>query len=237
MIAPSSPRLRLLEIQGDTPVVMIVNEGTADWTGTLVPSVPMEEAFLYDAWSNRCLPAEKAGNGWRLTVSPLKSLFLVGGPSPAVPSAPEKPGAEIPLEGWTRSVCEGADYPAFSSPVPTVLPDGARLTEANPEFSGFVRYDCEFELPADAPLLLTVASADEGVEVFLNGESRGIQIAPPMVYELSGRAGVNRLRIEVATTLERECYPLLEGYRKLLAPSPACAAGLTGKVSLHLLQR
>ena len=237
VIAPSSPRLRLLEIQGDTPVVMIVNEGTADWTGTLVPSVPMEEAFLYDAWANRCLPAEKAGNGWRLTVSPLKSLFLVGGTCPAVPSAPEKPGAEIPLQGWVRSVCEGADYPAFSSPVPTVLPDGVQLTDANPEFSGFVRYDCEFELPSDAPLLLTVASADEGVEVFLNGESRGIQIAPPMVYELSGRAGVNRLRIEVATTLERECYPLLEGYRKLLAPSPDCAAGLTGKVSLHLLQR
>ena len=40
---------------------------------------PAAEAFLYDAWNNRCLPAEKAGKGWRLRVEPLKPLFLVSG--------------------------------------------------------------------------------------------------------------------------------------------------------------
>ena len=77
-----------------------------------------------------------------------------------------------------------------------------------------------------------IGDAGEGVEVFLNGESRGIRITPPMVYELNGREGTNRLRIEVATTLERECYPLLQGYRKMLARVPSCPSGLTGKVTL-----
>ena len=70
------------------------------------------------------------------------------------------------------------------------------------------------------------------MEVFLNGESAGIQLAPPFRYMLQGRKGANTLRIEVATTLERECYPLLEGFSKLQAKAPSCASGLTGRVRL-----
>ena len=216
--------------------MMIVNEGTRDWHGTVRPSLPMEEAFLYDPWENRCLAAEKDEEGFRLTVSPLQSVFLAGGPCGVPPAKPEEPGEEIRLEGWVRSTCEGAEYPAFSAPVPTRVPDGRQLAEAAPEFSGFVRYDCEFELPAACRLLLRIGDASEGVEAFLNGESCGIRIVPPMLYELTGRAGTNCLRIEVATTLERECYPLLEGYHKMLAPVPSCASGLTGKVTLHMIR-
>ena len=236
VLTPADQRIRLLEIQGDTPLIMLVNEGTSAWNGVLEPACPLGDAFLYDAWENRCLPAEKDGTGYRLTVEPLKALFLVGGGCDAPLRCPQKAGEEIALEGWTRSTCEGKEYPAFSAPVPTVLPDGEQLAREEPAFSGFVRYDCEFTLPAAAALILTIGDASEGVEVFLNGESCGIRIAPPMVYELSGREGVNHLRIEVATTLERECYPLLEGYRKMLAPVPSCASGLTGKVTLHAVQ-
>ena len=161
----------------------------------------------------------------------------MGGPCDIPLTAPAEAGDEIPLRGWTRATCEGAAYPDFSPAVSTTVPDGRALADAEPEFSGFVRYECEFELPAAAPLRLTIADAAEGVEVFLNGESQGIQIAPPMVYDLAGRQGVNRLRIEVATTLERQCYPLLEGYRKLLAAVPSGGSGLTGRVTLRGLRR
>ncbi|MBQ9210717.1 MAG: hypothetical protein IJ153_03370 [Clostridia bacterium] len=234
-ISPANPRIRLLEIQGDTPLAMIVNEGTDPWQGVLKPSISMEGAFLYDPWENRCLPVEQAEDGYQLTVHPLKSLFLVSGGCDEVLRGPETPGKEISLQGWRRSTCEGAEYPAFSEAVETLLPDGDQLAAEQPEFSGFVRYECDFELPEDARLRLNIEDAQEGVEVFLNGESHGIQIAPPMVYELSGQKGVNHLRIEVATTLERECYPLLEGYHKMLAPVPSSGSGLTGKVTLHIL--
>ena len=31
---------------------------------------------------------------------------------------------------------------------------------------------------------------------------------------------------------QRQCYPLLDGYRKMLAPKPAGGSGLTGTVTL-----
>ncbi|MBQ3705238.1 MAG: hypothetical protein II888_02180 [Clostridia bacterium] len=231
-IHPACSRIRLLEIQGDTRVIMIVNEDAEPWTGTLSLPEPMEEAFLYDAFENRCLPAEREGEAFRLTVEPLKPLFLVGGPCSAPMYTSPKPRKEISLTGWERSLCEGAEYPHFSDPAATAVPDGRRIAEEHPEFSGYVRYDCSFTLDQDQPLLLQIADAQEGVEVFLNGESAGLQIAPPFAYMLAGKAGVNHLRIEVATTLERECYPMLQGYHKLLARVPDCPSGLTGRVAL-----
>ncbi len=78
-----------------------------------------------------------------------------------------------------------------------------------------------------------ITDAQEGVEVFLNGAGAGIQIAPEYIYELSGKAGENTLVIEVATTLERQCYPALEGYAKMLAVPPVCGSGITGEVHLY----
>ena len=231
-LVPENNRIRLLEIQGDTPVCMVVNEGTEPWSGCLALPEQAGEWFLYDAWLNRCLPAEAREEGIRLTVEPLKSLFLVAGPCDAPLFPKPEAGEAIPLSGWKRSLCEGAEYPGFSQLEDTVLPDGKALAEAQPAFSGFVRYDCAFTLEQPAPLLLTVADAEEGVEVFLNGESAGIQVAPPFVYELQGRAGENSLRIEVATTLARECYPMLEGYAKMTASPPSNSSGITGRVTL-----
>lgn len=231
-VSPACDRLRLLEIEGDTPMAMIVNEGTAPWTGTLSLPGLQDACFLYDPWFNRCLPAEKAEGGIRLTVEPLKPLFLVSGPCDAPLVTRPEAGQEITLKSWRRSTCEGADYPSFSDPVGIVLPDGRLLAESEPEFSGFVRYETTFELPEPKRLLLEIEDAAEGVEVFLNGKSAGIQIAPPFRYEFTGRQGENRLRIEVATTLERKCYPMLEGYQKMLAPAPSACSGLTGEVRL-----
>ena len=232
-VTPENNRLRLLEIMGDTPVVMLVNEGTEAWSGTLRLPYDLGDCFLYDAWSDRCFEAQRSADGCvSLTVEPLKSLFLVGGDCEVPFAKKPVPGREIPLAGWKRQTCEGSEYPHFSEAVETALPDGQKLAQEQPEFSGFVRYETVFSLDAAAKLLLTVESADEGVEVFLNGESAGIQIAPPFAFELEGRAGENLLRIEVATTLERECYPMLDGYRKMLAKPPACASGITGAVRL-----
>ena len=229
-ILPENNRIRLLDIRGDSRVIMAVNEGTEPWEGRMV----LEDAdwVLYDAWENKCLEAPRTEDGISLRLEPLKSLFLVSGGCEGAPERPRQAGEEIPLAGWTRATCEGAEYPAFSDPVETVLPDGMALAEAEPEFSGFVRYETRFTLEEDTDLSLTIQDAAEGVEVFLNGENAGIQIAPPFRYRMRGKAGENTLRIEVATTLERACYPRLEGYRKMMAPVPKGGSGITGEVRL-----
>ena len=44
------------------------------------------------------------------------------------------------------------------------------------------------------------------MELFVNGTSQGIQILPPFLYDITEavKDGENDIRIEVATTLERE---------------------------------
>ena len=237
VLAPKNDRLRLLTVDAETPVVLAVNEGTAPCTGTLTLPGLAGPCYWYDPWANRCEPADAADTPGGLQVDvrilPLQPRVLVLGAPPAgvaLYTAPQV-GESIPLTGWTRATCEGAAYPAFGSAVPVTLPDD--LAAEQPEFSGFARYETQFTLDAPAALRLEITDAAEGVEVFLNGESAGIQIAPPFAYDLAGRAGENRLVIEVATTLERQCYPLLDGYRKMLAPKPTGGSGLTGTVALR----
>ena len=110
------------------------------------------------------------------------------------------------------------------------------MAEELPKFSGFVRYETTFPALENQYMLLQISDASEGVEVFLNGTSLGIQIAPPMRYDLRKHlvSGENQLVIEVATTLERQAYPMLKGFSKMTAPKPSCCSGLNGTVELIL---
>ncbi|MDE6622202.1 MAG: hypothetical protein K2K74_17265 [Lachnospiraceae bacterium] len=73
------------------------------------------------------------------------------------------------------------------------------------------------------------------MEVFLNGRSAGIQIVPPYQYDLTGLAviGENRLVIEVATTLERQCYDMTKDDPRMKMrglAKPQSGSGITGNV-------
>ena len=104
-----------------------------------------------------------------------------------------------------------------------------------PEFSGFVRYETKIAYSEGSTAVLEITDAAEGVEVFVNGSSLGIQLAPPMRYDLTSSLteGDNSLAIEVATTLERQAYPLLDEYCKGVTRPPEGKTGLTGTVFLY----
>ena len=86
---------------------------------------------------------------------------------------------------------------------------------------------------------MEITDAAEGVEVFLNGQSAGIQIVPPYRCDLTAlaRPGGNTLTIEVATTLERATYDRIKDDPRTklrgIRP-PVCGSGLTGSVTLYL---
>lgn len=107
-----------------------------------------------------------------------------------------------------------------------------------PEFSGFIRYENEIEVPATEHASLMIEDAFEGVEVFINDESVGIQVAPPFVFDISKqlKAGINKVRIEVATTLEREQHfrPIEQGnFFAAFAKAPMLQpTGIVGDVKL-----
>jgi hypothetical protein len=112
--------------------------------------------------------------------------------------------AEIPLSGWRRSLCKSIDYPEFGDPEPVALPD--ILAEQMLGFSGFACYETVFVLDCPGELALEISDAAGGVEVFINGETLGIQIKPPYRYDLSSFTwqGKNYLAIEVAIDIKRK---------------------------------
>lgn len=237
ILEPDNNRVRILHVEAQNPIYMMINEASDLYTGEVtLPSVG--SCYAYNAWDNRLERVENApctgGTKLSVTLEPLKSLIVVFGETEGELLLPVcESGAEVPVSGWVRAICEGAEYPNFSRFKPVALPDG--LEKEAPKFSGFVRYEAKFNVERTGGLSLVLSDAAEGVEVFVNGKSVGIQIAPPYRYDLSGLAkpGQNDLAIEVATTLERECYPMLDARHKMLAPKPSAKSGIVGSVKLY----
>lgn len=134
------------------------------------------------------------------------------------------------LRSWRRSICKSIEYPGFGEAKEIRIPDN--LAEEEPEFSGFVRYENSFTAKEGERFYLEITDAHEGVEVFVNGVSLGIQIVPVFRFDLSEAVnlGENQIRIEVATTLEREMakVPNILGQIQ----EAKAASGITGEVKL-----
>ena len=148
----------------------------------------------------------------------------------------EKIGKEAVFAGaWKRSICESVAYPNFGQEKMVQLPDC--LAEEMPKFSGWVRYENKIHLKGAVRTILTISDAYEGVEVFVNGISAGVQVVPTYRFDISElvKEGDNVITIEVSTTLEREraaaknrtmAEKLMQN--KVLAPT-----GITGTVKVY----
>lgn len=252
-ITPENNRIRYYHYEhtDGSAVYMFVNEGSGIYEGT-VELPESRGCYMYDAWENTIQDAEAVWDEVdgitrvSLALEPLKSCLLVFEQREKAEAAlkekkiPKKTpftrtGAEIQFSGtWQRSICRSIEYPHFKAKKEVTIPD--RLHEEEPEFSGFVRYENRFVGEAAATYILEISDAYEGVEVFLNGKSLGIQIVPTYRYELSSNVkdGENEIAIEVATTLERETAKYPNPYAKYIGQEvkPSSFSGITGEVRL-----
>lgn len=248
-IMPENNRIRYYHYEhaDGSAVYMFVNEGNGIYEGTV--EMPESRAcYVYDAWENTIQDAEAVRDETTgitkvsLVLEPLKSYLLVfESRDTAEAVLKEKTtqisgeGVEIPfISTWQRGICRSIEYPNFKAKKEVTIPD--RLHEEEPEFSGFVRYENRFMGEAAATYILEISDAYEGVEVFLNGKSLGIQIVPSYRYELSSyvKDGENEIAIEVATTLERETAKYPNPYAKYIGQEvkPSSFSGITGEVRL-----
>ena len=239
VFAPADAYLRAMHYQGDAELYFFVNEGAVTYTGTV--ELPHHgPCYWYDPWRNAIHKAQWEGGRLSITLEPRHSLMLVlDEPDPAQLTAPIRcEGREIPLGPWQRETCPGIAYPEFRDRKEVTLPDS--LAQEQPAFSGYVRYENTFRLEGrPARLTLELTDAAEGVEVFLNGQSAGLQIVPPYRYNLTSLAqeGENRLTIEVATTLERHCYDQTKDDPRMKMrglAEPTCGSGITGTVTVRV---
>ena len=240
VFAPASTYLRAMHYQGECGLFYFVNEGAKPYAGAV--TIPYAgPCYWYDPWANAVHPVRGApcGDGTCLDIAlePSHSLILLlDEADEALLTRPVRcAGRELALKPWTRSTCAAIDYPRFAGAKPVLLPDD--LAREQPDFSGFARYENAFDLPGPGRVALEITDACEGVEVFVNGGSAGIQIVPPFRYDLTplARPGRNEIAIEAATTLERYCYSLTKDDPRMKLRGlavPSCGSGITGCVSL-----
>ena len=249
-IEPENNRVRYYhyEHQDGSAVYLFVNEGDDIYEGNV--QIPDErDCYIYDAWENTVYRAEvlreedKKAKKVSLSLEPLKSQIVIFDQKESVEEVLKQEKCPLAVSGeevklgtvWKRSICRSIDYPKFGEKKEICLPD--LLHEEEPLFSGFVRYENQFEGKAGETYVLEISDAYEGVEVFVNGRSLGIQIVPTYRYDLSSavRDGENELAIEVATTLERETAKFPNPYAKYIGQdvTPTCKSGISGSVKIY----
>lgn len=245
-IAPASDRVHYRHYENGSPVYMFINEGTENYQGEIcVPQTG--KLYAYNAWDNRLESvAVKEAEGKTVldvTLEPLQSLIVIfdeAGDELAAPLAVQVNAAGVQKkdfsEGWTRSTCTSIQYPQFGQGKQVNLPDALETEE--PEFSGFVRYEKNLHVEkVPKKMILQISDAYEGVEVFVNGASAGLQIVPTYLYDIAPlmKDGENEIRIEVATTLERYAAKKIPNpYAAMMGgvPEPTVPSGINGRVCL-----
>lgn len=221
-IEPNFNKLRCLHYKREKSIYLFTNENIGEaFTGT-VDVRNKGVCYGYDAWKNTIYPVNYDQSGestqLHLTIEPYQSYVIVFDDTlpdfsseqlqwiPAIEelSTWENLGFE---SSWTQRLAKSIDYPSFGAPSVISTFKSVALTE--PAFSGFIRYENRFEIPQNkkaTSAILTIEDAFEGVEVFIDDTSLGIQIVKPFVYYLPDTlpSGKHTITIEVATTLERE---------------------------------
>lgn len=239
-ITPENSRIRYRHYvhEDGCEIYMFVNEGTEVYKGSVkIEGCAYESVCFYDAWNNTLSSPVEFSGTMDLIITPLHSVIAVFGCGAEGKETEEKKYSSrteaVFEKKWTRSVCRSIDYPCFKDSKEVSIPD--HLEEEMPKFSGYVKYENTFKANKDDVMHLEISDAHEGVEVFLNGNSLGIQIVPPFAYDLSKalKEGLNTIVIEVATTLERENsgIPDVTGQIK----EPQSQSGISGTLSLYRL--
>ena len=198
-LEPASDRIRALHYTAENEVyyLCVFNESNKTYQGTV--TLPIGEYYSYDAWHDRYERLTVHNGSVKVCLAPSQSLFILCGSAPEMVYEHADRGEKIRLDQFAQSVCHAIEYPNFGEQKTVTVPNDYAQTDK--DFSGFIRYETTFDPPART---LEITDAFEGVEVFLNGQSLGIQIVAPFVYDLRGKVkdSGNQLTIEVATTLE-----------------------------------
>lgn len=243
-LEPADDRIRYMHFEepDGSAVYMFVNEGTSAWSGEVhFAQAETRSGYYYNAWENTLHPADFDGAALKLSVTPYKSVLFIldkdGAATELLTPAIEdemRETVEVDVSPqWERSLSPAASYPDFREKKTVLLPD--HLAEEQPLWSGIARYENTFKGRRGEKVYLELTDASEGVEVFVNSESLGIQIAAPFLYDLSDqiRDGENHIAIEVATTLEREMSVHPNPLDFFLGKKgPESESGITGSIKI-----
>ncbi|MGN0432964.1 MAG: hypothetical protein ACI4EB_00355 [Bilifractor sp.] len=243
-IFPANTGIRYFHYRGEEEVLYFVNENPAAWSGEARLEGEMD-LIGYDAWENALVAVPYVKKDGQ-TVIPLsldscESLILIRNDGLELRGETRQTQVEEAVDltdgrqTWIVSSCRSIDYPTFKGEEEqrTLTPFSRR----HKNFSGFIAYETEVVFPVSFlqgrqsghQIRIFVESAGEDAELFWNGKSIGTRVLSPCCFDVTeyAKEGSNTLRIEVATTLERE-----RGINK----GHQAETGITGRVLLQLMR-
>ncbi|MBR4470542.1 MAG: hypothetical protein IKS54_04430 [Erysipelotrichaceae bacterium] len=233
-LVPENKDVRVLEYTKENKLYYLFNESAEVYEGQIDLDLSKDH-YEYDAWNNQIYPVKDD----HIVLYPNKGVIIFedSAEEQLLSERIELIGERHILKEFRRSVVENIDYPSFGSESIITIPDNYAKTD--PKFSGIIRYETYFHMDELKKTILRITDAYEGVEVFLNDVSLGIQVVPDFIYDLSDHLikGDNRLVIEVATTLERKVKAMkkFDLVRTVLGQGgkPKDPTGLYGDVELY----
>lgn len=223
----SFPQLRFCHVRRDgADVFMMVNESmSAAFDGLL--TLPVQgDGVRVDLQLDEI--SRIPGGTIRLRLECGQSVMLVyGGSAEGVPERAEL-GEALPLSAaWTLSMKPALPGGEYSDPVEIGELYNVAGPKGDPSFSGWMRYEAEFDAPADIAAI-DLGLVGECVHAWLNGVDLGERIDLPYLYSVKGaiRAGSNRLVLEVSNNL---VHKHMDYFSKFVQITPS---GLLGPVAL-----
>jgi hypothetical protein len=153
-----------------------------------------------------------------LTFEALEAFWLVVdplSPSGEMKTAAEAAGAamvlRVPADNWHVSA-DPASQPRHEHPFDPAnwMKQGRRMPLVTwdrwgmKSFSGFVDYEKDLRLPADADsVIIDLGTVHHMAQVWINGRDAGMRLWPPYRFDISKavRPGVNRIKVRVGNLL------------------------------------
>ncbi|SFG63104.1 hypothetical protein SAMN04487761_1327 [Lachnospiraceae bacterium C7] len=247
-------------------VYMFVNEGTEAYIGLVDLAKETSNGnceqeknyYIYDAYNNKIYNGKTRDKKILLDIEPLQSVLIIETDEDLQAQGLVEKSLEDRISdldvaiqmnscnevqkrlvdrGWKRKLTSSKMYPNFEEKTlkeEVQLPDC--LEKKMPKWSGIARYETTIQCEKDSNYYMIITDASEGVEVFANGKSLGIQVVPTYRYDLTDYIvdGNNEIAIEVATTLEREAVDFFDPLDEIRGKKePKSKSGLCGLVMLY----
>ncbi len=243
-IAAKSNRIRYMHYYNGSHIYYFINEADSVYEGSV--TIPRTgNIYAYHAWDNVVETVNAVANDDSTTINleiePMQSVILVFDDVGELKNRKpltyvEKNGSVKEFNGlWKRSMVKSIDYSRFFDEKEISFPDNC--ASEYPKFSGIFRYENTITLDGKKDTVLTITDAYEGVELFVNGKSAGIQVVPTYRFDITPliTAGENKIIIEVSTTLEREraAAKNRSQLEKMLQNKVLAPTGITGEVKVY----
>ncbi|MDM8210889.1 glycoside hydrolase family 2 [Mediterraneibacter glycyrrhizinilyticus] len=243
-ISQTFPELSFYHYEKDGARYMFQNEAVGKVFDGIITLKTEKDLVYYDGFYNEFKKLEVTRNNgktsFRLELLPAHScvvLEMEGEKDMDIyrTSAQEKENCTQLADlssGWKCSLTDQKHYPEFKETID--MAELKPISDDRPDFAGVIRYEKEFELQGTYDkIYLSFEHVYEAVTLWINDEKSGICIVPPYEFEITGftKPGINKIRADVATTLDRDQlnYPAkpFDFYHESMEPT-----GIFGKVLL-----